>query len=57
MNILFVVTRNEADLLRLNLAHHLANGFDLVQPAEGCDGVGEGERAERRDVDPSVGFT
>jgi len=34
MNVLFVVTRNEADLLRLNLAHHLAWGFDHVAIAD-----------------------
>lgn len=34
MNILFVVTRNEADLLRLNLAHHLEWGFDHAAIAD-----------------------
>ena len=34
MNILFVVTRNEAELLRLNLDHHLAWGFDHVAIAD-----------------------
>ena len=43
MNILFVVTRNEAELLRLNLAHHFAWGFDQVAVAdnESTDGTGE----------------
>jgi hypothetical protein len=34
MNVLFVVTRNEAELLRLNLAHHLAWGFDHAAIAD-----------------------
>ena len=34
MNVLFVVTRDEAELLRLNLAHHLAWGFDHVAIAD-----------------------
>jgi hypothetical protein len=34
MNVLFVVTRNEADLLRLNLSHHLGWGFDHVAIAD-----------------------
>jgi hypothetical protein len=34
VNLLFVVTRNEAAMLRLNLAHHLAWGFDRVLVAD-----------------------
>ncbi|CAG0975943.1 hypothetical protein BURK1_01482 [Burkholderiales bacterium] len=34
MNVLFIVTRNEAELLRLNIAHHLAWGFDHVAIAD-----------------------
>ena len=34
MLLLFVVTRNEGELLRLNLAHHLACGFDHVAVAD-----------------------
>jgi hypothetical protein len=34
MFILFVATRNEAELLRLNLAHHLGWGFDHVAVAD-----------------------
>ncbi len=43
MNLLFIVTRNEASLLRLNLAHHLAWGFDhaLVADNESTDGTRE----------------
>lgn len=39
MNLIFIVTRNEADLLRQNLAHHLAWGFDgaLVADNESDD--------------------
>lgn len=43
MNLLFVVTRNEADLLRQNLEHHLAWGFDhaLVADNESDDATSE----------------
>ena len=43
MNLLFVVTRNEADLLRQNLEHHLAWGFDhaLVADNESDDATPE----------------
>ena len=34
MIILFVLTRNEGEMLRLNLAHHLAWGFDHVAVAD-----------------------
>jgi hypothetical protein len=34
MILLFVVTRNEAELLRLNLAHHLGWGFDHIAVAD-----------------------
>ncbi|MEO8485248.1 MAG: glycosyltransferase family 2 protein [Betaproteobacteria bacterium] len=34
MNVLYVVTRNEAALLRLNIEHHLAWGFDHVAVAD-----------------------
>lgn len=34
MIVLFVATRNEGELLRLNLAHHLAWGFDQVAIAD-----------------------
>ena len=34
MVVLFVVTRNEAELLQLNLAHHLGWGFDHVAIAD-----------------------
>lgn len=34
MNVLYVVTRNEADLLRFNLAHHLSCGFDHALVAD-----------------------
>ena len=34
MIVLYVATRNEAELLRLNLAHHLAWGFDHVAVAD-----------------------
>lgn len=34
MLVLFVLTRNEAELLRLNLAHHLGWGFDHVAIAD-----------------------
>jgi hypothetical protein len=34
MNLLFLVTRNEAAMLRLNLAHHLAWGFDRILVAD-----------------------
>jgi hypothetical protein len=34
MIVLFVLTRNEAELLRLNLAHHLGWGFDHVAIAD-----------------------
>lgn len=34
MIILFVVTRNEPELLRLNLAHHLSWGFDHIAVAD-----------------------
>lgn len=39
MNLLFIVTRNEGELLRWNLAHHLAWGFDhaLVADNESTD--------------------
>ena len=34
MIVLFILTRNEADLLRLNLAHHLGWGFDHIAVAD-----------------------
>src|ERR1700745_406672 len=34
MILLFVVTRNEAELLRLNLAHHLGWGFNHIAVAD-----------------------
>lgn len=34
MNLIFIVTRNEAAMLRLNLAHHLSWGFDHALVAD-----------------------
>ena len=47
MNLLFIVTRNEAEMLRLNVAHHLDGGFDHVAIAddESTDGTREVLRA------------